>query len=171
MNSVRLRNRDRSFQIDINIILILHTGVVDDDIKRCQIRILFFVADIETEVGIMLLRNRSFLPVKSGNIKAVFQKFLRNRLPDPGAGSCNKYTHNDNLPMKYYPHYTANRAYDPEEMARMQKRKTLQGESITKKERVSQNCNKQLTDFKRRSRVFGRGIIPQRPKTKEVQIC
>ena len=39
------------------------------------------------------------------------------------------------------------------------------------KERVSQNCNKQLTDFKRRSRVFGRGIIPQRPKTKEVQIC
>ena len=55
--------------------------------------------------------------------------------------------------------------------SRMQKRKTLQGKSIIKMKRVSQNCNKQLTDFKRRSRVFGRGIIPQRPKTKEVQIC
>ena len=72
MNSVRLRDCDGSLQIDINIILVLHTRVVDDNIKRRKCRILFSGADIKAEMSIRLLSDRSFLSVKSGNVKAFF---------------------------------------------------------------------------------------------------
>ena len=72
MNSVRLRDCDGSLQIDINIILVLHTRVVDDNIERRKRRILFPVADIKAEMSIRILADRSLLPVKSGNVKAFF---------------------------------------------------------------------------------------------------
>ena len=50
MNPVGFRDRNGSLQIDINIIFILHAGVVDNNIKRRKRRILLFIADIETEV-------------------------------------------------------------------------------------------------------------------------
>ena len=55
MNSVRLRDCDGSLQIDINIILVLHTRVVDDNIEGRKRRILFPVADIKAEMSIRIL--------------------------------------------------------------------------------------------------------------------
>lgn len=74
MNAVMFCNRNRPFQIYINIIAILNPCIIDQNIYLSDFRIRAFVSDIQTEMSIFRMLDRGYIFIKSIDFMIFFQE-------------------------------------------------------------------------------------------------
>ena len=107
-------NRNRPFQIYINIIAILNPCIIDQNISLSDFhdfiyelfingsvlfdllsdfRIRAFVSDIQTEMSIFRMLDRGYIFIKSIDFMIFFQEKFCTALPDPGCCACDQDFH------------------------------------------------------------------------------
>ena len=93
-------NRNRPFQIYINIIAILNPCIIDQNVYLSDFRIRAFVSDIQTEMSIFRMLDRGYIFIKSIDFMIFFQEKFCTAFSDPGCCACDQ-----NFPQQTSPSY------------------------------------------------------------------
>ena len=86
-------NRNRPFQIYINIIAILNPCIIDQNVYLSDFRIRAFVSDIQTEMSIFRMLDRGYIFIKSIDFMIFFQEKFCTAFSDPGCCACDQNFH------------------------------------------------------------------------------
>ncbi len=74
LDTVALGDADEGFEVDVDVVLVLDTGVVDEDLHIVDLRQTVVIRDVAGVVGVTLVDDRRTLFVQAGDVVAVLQE-------------------------------------------------------------------------------------------------
>lgn len=74
LDAVFFGNKNQGFQVDVNVVLILSSGIIDQNVYRREIRQIFLIPYIADKMGVIGVDNGRFLPIDSDHGMILLQK-------------------------------------------------------------------------------------------------